>query len=307
MTCPPPNTPPAAEVEIDASLVRRLLAAQFPKWADLPLDPVDSAGTDNAIYRLGEDMAVRLPRVRRATGQVEKEHRWLPALAPHVPLAIPVPLGKGSPAEGYPWHWSVYGWLEGETATLERIADPRQAAAELGRFVAALQQIDPAGGPRSGPHNEFRGVPLAMRDPLTRGAIATLDGMLDAGAATTAWEAALRTPAWQGPAVWLHGDLHSGNLLAVQGRLSAVIDFGLLGVGDPACDLLVAWTLLSSEIREMFRAALPVDDATWARGRGWALSVGLIALAYYLDKNSVLAGMSRSAINEVLADYEHGA
>jgi aminoglycoside phosphotransferase (APT) family kinase protein len=297
----------ADELRIDVSLVGRLLAAQFPQWADLPIEPVHSTGTDNAIYRLGDDMAVRLPRIHGATGQVEKEHQWLPRLAPLLPLAIPVPLAKGMPAEGYPWHWSIYQWLEGENATIERIADPRQAGTELAQFVAALQRIDPAGGPPPGANNSFRGVPLAMRDSLTRAAIATLHSTLDAGAVTPTWEAALQVRAWNGPAVWLHGDLLSGNLLVQKGRLSAVIDFGCLGVGDPACDVMVAWTYLSAEAREAFRAALPVDDATWARGRGWELSFGLIALPYYKISNPVLSGIARHAIDEALADHERAA
>jgi aminoglycoside phosphotransferase (APT) family kinase protein len=295
------------EIDIDAALVGRLLAGQFPQWADLPIEPVHSAGTDNAIYRLGHDMALRLPRIPAATGQLEKEHQWLPRLAPLLPLAIPVPLAKGMPDEGYPWHWSVYRWLEGETATTERIADPRQAATELAQFVAALQQIDPLGGPPPGKHNSFRGVPLARRDPATRDAIRALRGTLDANAVTAAWEAALQAPAWQGPAVWLHGDLLASNLLAQHGRLSAVIDFGCLGVGDPACDTMVAWTYLSAETRKVFRAALPVDDATWARGRGWALSFGLIALPYYQSTNPVLSGIARYAIDEALADHDRAA
>jgi aminoglycoside phosphotransferase (APT) family kinase protein len=295
------------EVDTDVSLVGRLLAAQFPQWADLPIEPVHSAGTDNALYRLGDDMAVRLPRIHWATEQVHKEHRWLPRFAPHLSLAIPVPLTKGTPGEGYPWHWSVYRWLDGENATLERIADPRQAATELAQFIAALQRIDPTGGPTPGPHNSGRGVPLATRDSHTRTAIEALQGIIDADVAIAAWEAALQAPPWRRPPVWIHGDLQSGNLLAVQGRLSAVIDFGCLGVGDPACDLIVAWNLLSAETRDVFRAALPVDDATWARGRGWALSVGLIALPYYQSTNPVLAGIARHTIDEALADHKHGA
>ena len=289
------------EVDVDVSLVDRLLAAQFPQWADLPIEPVHSAGTDNAIYRLGDDMAVRLPRIQWATGQVDKEHQWLPRLAPLLPLAIPVPLAKGTPGEGYPWHWSVYQWLEGENATIECIVDPGQAARDLAHFITSLQQIDPTHGPPPGSHNSFRGEPLALRDSETRAAIATLHSTLDADAATAAWEAALQAPAWDGPPVWIHGDLQSGNLLVERGRLSAVIDFGCLGVGDPACDLQVAWNLLSSQTRDVFRAALPVDDAMWARGRGWALSVGLIALPYYQSTNPVLADISRRAIDEALA------
>ncbi len=223
--------------------------------------------------------------------------------------AARVPFGRWHPPlwEGYPWHWSVYRWLEGENATIERIADPCQAATDLAHFIAALQRIDPTGGPLPGPNNSFRGVPLAMRDAPTRAAIASLRGTLDADAATAVWEAALQAPVWHGPPVWIHGDLQSGNLLAQRGRLSAVIDFGCLGVGDPACDSIVAWDLLSAEPRGVSRAALPVDAATWARGRGWALSVGLIALPYYQSTNPVLAGISRYAIDEALADREHGA
>jgi len=294
----------ADEVDIDASLVHRLLAAQFPQWTGLPIEPVHSAGTDNALYRLGGDMVVRLPRILGATGQAEKERQWLPRLAPLLPLPIPVPLAKGMPAEGYPWPWSVYRWLEGETATIERVADPRQAATDLGRFVAAMQRIDPAGGPPPGVHNSWRGVPLGRRDAETRVAIEALRGTLDAEAVTAAWEAALQAPAWHGPAVWLHGDLNAANLLVQDGRLNAVIDFGCLGVGDPACDLMAAWTYLSAETRDVFHAALPADDATWVRGRGWALSFGLIALPYYQSTNPVLAGIARYAINEALADQE---
>ena len=295
------------EVDSDALLVRRLLAAQFPQWADLAIVPVHSAGTDNALYRLGDDKIVRLPRIQTAAEQVGKEHRWLPKLAPLLTLPIPVPLAKGAPGESYPWHWSVYRWLEGESATIDRIADPCQAAMELAQFIAALQRIDPMGGPPPGVHNSFRGVPLAMRDTATRAAISALRGMLDVAAATSAWDAALQASAWNDAPVWIHGDLQSGNLLAQHGRLSAVIDFGCLGVGDPACDLIVGWNLLSAESRDVFRTALEVDNATWARGRGWALSVGLIALPYYQTTNPVLARISRYAIDEVLAAHKQAA
>lgn len=291
----------ADEVDIDVSLVRRLLAAQFPQWADLPIEPVPSAGTVNAIYRLGHDMAVRLPRVHWWAGDVEKEQHWLPKLAPHLPVAIPEPLAKGSPGEGYAWQWSVYRWLEGEDATIERITDLRQAAIELAQFVAALQQIDPAGGPPSG-----RG-PLAMRDADTRAAIARLDGMLDTDAATAAWGASLQAPTWDAAPVWTHGDLLPTNLLVEHGQLSAVIDFGCVGVGDPAYDLLCAWSVLSAETRAVFRSALTVDEATWVRGRGFALSVALIQLPYYRNTNPVLAANARHVIHEVLVDHKSGA
>jgi len=313
----PPGKMHADELDIDSALVRRLLATQFPQWAELPLERVRSAGTVNAIYRLGEKMAVRLPRVREETEHLDKELRWLPRLAPHLPLAVPMPLAKGRPGEGYPLHWFVYNWLPGENATVEPIADLNQAALQLAQFIAALQRIDPTGGPPPGAHNYYRGVPLAARDAYTRAAIADLDrlGMIDARAATAAWQEALQAPAWEGPPVWIHGDMLPMNLLVRQGfpangakrnpregRLSAVIDFGALGVGDPACDLQVAWNLLSGGSREVFRAVLEVDDAEWLRGRGWALSVGLVGLSYYYITNPVLARVARRTIDEVLAD-----
>lgn len=291
----------ADEVRTDVPLVRRLLAAQFPQWADLPVAPVRSAGTDNAIYRLGDGMAVRLPRIHWAVDLVHKEMQWLPRLAPHLPLAIPAPIAMGMPGEGYPWHWSITPWLAGENATIERIAEPSQAATDLARFVRALERIDATGGPPAGPANFGRGVLLALRDARTRAAIADLEGALDTEAVTVAWEAAVGAAPWDRPPVWVHGDLQSGNLLVVGGRLSAVIDFGCLGVGDPAVDLIVAWNLFSGDARDAFREVLAVDDATWVRGRGWALSVALIALSYYRNSNPVLAGISRRAIDAVLS------
>jgi aminoglycoside phosphotransferase (APT) family kinase protein len=293
----------ADEVDIDVSLVGRLLAAQFPQWAALPIEPVPSAGTDNALYRLGDDMVVRLPRRERTSGTLEKERRWLPTLAPLLPLGVPVPLADGMPAEGYPFEWSVYRWLKGENATMERVTDLSQLATDLAQFVAALQQIDPTGGPSPGEHNFFRGVPLATRDAPTRAAIVSLRGAIDVGAVTTAWESALRSPEWEHPPVWIHGDLDSRNLLVEEGRLSGVIDWGGLGVGDPACDVMVAWKVLSADTRDIFRTALSVDESTWARARGWALSQALVALSYYtLETNPVLVVEAQRWMAEVLAE-----
>jgi aminoglycoside phosphotransferase (APT) family kinase protein len=292
----------ADEVETSSALVGRLLAAQFPRWAHLPVRAVPSAGTDNALYRLGEEMAVRMPRIGRAVAQVEKEQQWLPRLAPHLPLAIPIPLAHGEPGEGYPWRWSVYRWLEGETATAERLGDLRQAATDLAQFVSALHGIDTTGGPLFGEHNFYRGEPLARRDAPVREALASLRGEIDVEAAASAWEAALQAPAWQGAPVWIHGDLQAGNLLAVAGRLQAVIDFGGLGLGDPACDLMPAWNLFDAEARETYRSALQADEAAWARGRGWALSMALIALPYYLHTNPTIVRNSRHVIAAILAE-----
>ncbi|MQA00445.1 MAG: phosphotransferase [Dehalococcoidia bacterium] len=293
------------EPDIDVPLVRRLLAAQFPRWADITLDPVVSTGTDNAIYRLGDDMAVRLLRREQATAQVEREHRWLPRLAPHLPLAIPVPLEIGAPGEGYPWPWAVNRWLDGENTTLDRLADPRQAATDLAQFIEALHRVDSTGGPPAGPASWNRGLPLSTLDASVRKALAALHGTIDVPAATAAWDAALKAPEWDGPPTWLHGDLQSGNLLARDGRLVAVIDFGCMAVGDPACDLSVAWTLLDAGAREVFRSALTVDEATWARGRGWAL-YGVVGLVYYRETSPALVAACRYAVEEVLADQRRG-
>ncbi|MEJ7653672.1 MAG: aminoglycoside phosphotransferase family protein [Chloroflexia bacterium] len=288
------------EVDTDLSLVGRLLATQFPQWANLPIEPVHSAGTDNAMYRLGNDMVVRLPRIHWAVEAVEREHRWLPPLAPLLPVAIPIPLGTGTPGEGYPWHWSVYRWLEGENPAVDRIADPHLLAMEIAEFVAALQRIDPADGPPAGP-------PLAMQDAQVRTSIEALRGMIDTDAATDVWEADLQIPEWTGPPVWLHSDLAPGNVLLVEGRLSAVIDFSGVGVGDPSGDLRVAWNLLPAGVRNIFRAALQVDDATWARGRGRALAQALVQLPYYRGTNPLLAYNARHVIHEVLTDHKHGS
>jgi aminoglycoside phosphotransferase (APT) family kinase protein len=292
------------ELDIDEPLVRRLLQSQFPDWADLPLDRVQSDGTDNAIFRLGDTMSVRLPRIGWATGQVDKEHEWLPKLAPHVPLTIPVPIVRGMPGEGYPWRWSVNPWADGENATPDRI-DLQQAALDLAAFVTAMWKIDTTGGPQAGPDNFGRGMPLASRNEGFHNAIAAIPGMgldIDTILAEAIWDDALRQPEWDGAPVWLHGDIQHGNLLAVDGRITAIIDFGCLGIGDPAADLTPAWNLLDAESREIFRIAINVDDATWARGRGWALSLALGTFPYYLHTNPTLTSIAWHSLEQVFQD-----
>ena len=292
------------EIQADLSLVRQLIAAQFPQWANLPLQSLESAGTSNIIYRLGTEMMVRLPRTLGSVSQLGKEQRWLRQLAPYLPLAIPIPLGHGTPSETYPYPWSVYRWIEGDDATYEPIFNLHEAAIALGRFVAALQKIDPTQGPPAGEHNFFRGVPLESLDAVVRKTLESLEGLIDVLAATAAWETALKVPPWKGPLRWIHGDLHAGNLLVRNSKLVAVIDFGGLGVGDPACDMMAAWTYFSSETRKTFQTEVGVDDSTWARGRGWALYLGVVALPYYQQSNPVLASIARQTIAEVLADQE---
>ncbi len=292
------------EVDTNEALVRRLIGAQFPQWAKLPIKQVQSSGTDNALYRLGDEMVVRLPRTPSASKQIDKEHQWLPRIAPFLPLAIPSPLGMGIPAEGYSWHWSVYQWLEGEDASIKTVVDEHQAAIALAEFLRALHQVDPTGGPLPGEHNFFRGVPLALRDSKTRAAIASLHDTFNADVMLKVWNDSLEASKWSNPPCWIHGDLLPTNMLVQNGRLSAIIDFGGLGVGDPACDLLVAWTFLSAKTRDIFRSALSVDDATWTRGRGWALSFGLVGFGYYQETNPILANIGKRAIEEALADYK---
>lgn len=289
-------------VEINVALVAQLVAEQFPRWANLPIRSVELSGWDNRTFRLGDNMSVRLPSAEGYAAQVEKEQRWLPRLAPLLPLPIPVPLAMGAPARGYAWHWSIYRWLEGENATAERIADLPQFATTLAHFLTALHQIDPTSGPPPGSHNFFRGGPLTVYDAETRQAIVALGDTIDSDAVTAVWEAAL-SARWLGPPVWVHGDVSAGNLLIEAGRLSAVIDFGCMGVGDPACDVTIAWTLFAGASRAAFGTALPVDAATWARGRGWALWKGLITLVEHRHTNPAAAATSRRVIDEVLADH----
>lgn len=291
----------ANEVTISRGLVLTLLQGQFPHWAQLHLEPLHSAGTDNAIFRLGQALLVRLPRIASAADQITKQHTWLPRLAPHLPLTIPSPVALGEPAAGFPWQWSVYRWIEGSTAAQVPLL-PLHAAETLASFILALQTQDAAHGPRPGSHNSFRGEPLSARDRDTRAAIAVLRDTVDSEKVTAAWEASVSTRPWDGPPVWVHGDLLPTNLLLADGRISAVIDFGLLGVGDPACDLMAAWTCLDSEARTRFRRLVSAEASTWLRARGWALSFALIALPYYGMSNFELAGIASRTIHEILAE-----
>jgi aminoglycoside phosphotransferase (APT) family kinase protein len=287
------------EVATDVALVRRLLDGQFPQWADLPIEPVVSYGTDHDIYRIGDRLAARLPRIGWAIHQAAKEAEWLPRLAPHLPLAIPVQLAMGRPAEGYPFEWSVYEWLPGENANAT-IADLDRVALDLAEFVKALREIDASDAPPRAPRS--RGAPLEELDDQVRRSIGELGDRIDGAAALRSWHESVGAPRWTGEEVWVHGDLLPGNLLVVDGRLSAVIDFGCLNVGDPACDLQPAWNVFVGASRERYRAELEVDDASWLRGRGWALYQAVVALPYYWDTNPGMIRQASNALAQVLGD-----
>jgi aminoglycoside phosphotransferase (APT) family kinase protein len=293
----------AGEFVFTDGLVARLLAGQFPRWAGLPLTPVASSGTVNALFRLGDDLVVRLPRVDWSLGDVEIDAAWLPRLAPLLPVAIPEQVAAGAPGQGYPWPWAVYRWLPGSVPEPEALADPVGLAGDLASFVRAMRAVDLLGAPAA-----YRGGGHSLLDPPARKALADLPGVLDQAtiaAVTAAWEADLAVPDHTGPAVWLHADLMPGNLLLDgRGRLAAVIDFATLGVGDPSCDLIPAWNLLPAGARDVFRAALGVDEPTWRRARGRSLAMAVIALVYYHRTNPTFADNARQVIREVLAERD---
>jgi aminoglycoside phosphotransferase (APT) family kinase protein len=287
--------------EIDAALVKRLIRTQFPQWAEPAVVPIES-GWDNRTFHLGDRMSVRLPSAPAYVAQVAKEHRWLPALQPHLTLQIPAPIGLGAPGSGYSWPWSIYGWVEGEPADANRIHDLGRFAVDLARFLVALRSIDARDGPVAGAHNFHRGGSLAFYDAQIRQSIATLTGKINLATVTEAWDAALAT-SWQGPPVWVHGDVAASNLLVKEGRLTAVIDFGCMGVGDPSCDLTIAYTFLDRASRSAFRDEIALDASTWERARGWAVWKALITLAKHGDTNPREAKKALQIIREVLAEH----
>jgi aminoglycoside phosphotransferase (APT) family kinase protein len=293
-------------VVIDAGLARRLVAAQFPQWADLPVRPVELDGWDNRTFRLGSELSLRLPSGDWYALQVDKEQTWLPRLGPHLPLPIPQPVARGEPGEGYPYPWSVYRWLEGEPASSCSVFDPVALASSLAGFLRALQRVPAAGGPAPGPHNFFRGGPLATYAEETERSVAALGDAVAADAVRRVFADALAAQ-WAGEPVWVHGDVAAGNLLLRDGRLAAVIDFGSSAVGDPACDVVIAWTLFSGASRAAFRSGLAVDAATWSRGRGWALWKALITLVGDLERGDAAAAAgTRRVISRVVADHASG-
>lgn len=264
--------------EITTDVAARLVAEQFPQWADLPVWPVKLNGWDNLTFRLGDELSVRMPSGEGYAGQVAKEHRWLPRLADQLPVPIPTPVALGSPSAEYPWPWSIYRWIEGTPAITSGPTDLNDFAKQVSGFLAALQSIDATDGPPPGEHSQARGGPVGYWDDWTRPSIEELKDVVDAEAATACWEAALASR-WDGPPVWVHGDVTASNLLVADGALNAVIDFGCSAVGDPACDLVMAWNFFDDESAKTFRDGLALDEATWQRGRGWALWKTMRAIA----------------------------
>lgn len=303
------------KADITPAVVARLVATQFPQWAGLPVVPVALDGWDNTTFRLGDELSVRLPSADVYVAEIEKEHLWLPRLAPQLPLPIPEPVALGRPGAGFPRPWSIYRWIEGDHATVERVSDLTTFAADLALFLSALYAIDAAGGPAPGAHSFFRGGPIDMLDGQSRSSIAELAEDIDAAGASEVWDAALDS-AWDPPPVWVHGDVTASNLLVAEGRLRAVIDFGCAAVGDPACDLVMAWTFFTGESADAFRSALPLDDSTWARARGWALWKALRTLVHDKEERGGADAAARrfgwrigarEIVDVVLADHRRSA
>jgi aminoglycoside phosphotransferase (APT) family kinase protein len=287
----------ADEVDIDADLVAQLVVEQFPELADQPIRPVQSTGTVNAIYRIGDDLCARLPRVGSWAGDLKNEAHWLPMLAPHLSLRVPVPVATGQPGNGYPFGWAVYEWIDGQPYADELVDDERQAARDLAQFVAELRAIVPVDtAPRGGRR------PLVEQDASTREAIDLSRDVIDRDAATAAWDRALEAPVWQGKPVWIHADLLRPNLLVQGGRLAAVIDFGAVGVGDPAADVIAAWSVFNAAGRDEFRAALDVDDGTWLRAQGFALLQAAMIIPYYGETNPGFVALAKRTFEQIIAD-----
>jgi aminoglycoside phosphotransferase (APT) family kinase protein len=286
------------EVSIDEGLVRGLVDAQFPRWRHLPLRRIATAGTDNAIFRLGDSLGLRLPRTNSAAPQVDKEAVWLGQLAPHLPVPLPTPVAKGEPALGYPYRWLVYTWLEGTDLQRKPAPDLMQFVRETAAFVRVLHEIDlPADVPDAG----RRGGALADCDVETRWAVAQLAGEVDVARAIQVWERALAASAWTERPVWVHGDLLPGNLLIDRGRLVGVIDWSAAGRGDPACDAMLAWSLPVPE-RQLYRELLDIDDATWTRARGWVVEQASLFIPYYARTIPDAVAAARRRLDAALED-----
>lgn len=300
---------PSNTLDFSLPLIKKLISEQFPHWAHLHITSIPLSGIDNRTFRLGESMSIRLPSAGEYTLQVEKEQKFLPFLAPHLSFPIPEPLAIGQPSKLYPYHWSINRWLPGESAESLLLKNENSPnlnlhliASQLAQFLNELHKINPITGPRPGPHNYYRGASPEVYDTETRAALFQLSNLIDVRRATALWEKALSSKWTQNP-VWIHGDFSAGNILIQNNRLSAIIDFGCMGIGDPACDLVITWTLLTKETREIFASNLSLDFDTWARARGWALWKSLITIAALKDKTSSEARKNLQIIAELINEH----
>lgn len=287
-------------IKIDTTLVTNLMKEQFPEWAHLEIKPVKVSGHDNRTFHLGNDMSVRLPSAPGYVPQVEKEQKWLPVLAQKLSLPISTPIAKGKPNDDYPFPWSINKWIEGETVTKDNVKDLNRFAKDLGEFLMELQSIDSSEGPLAGAHNCYRGAPLSVYDHETRDVIEKNKATFDEEILTRLWDLALDSK-WEQHPVWLHGDIAVGNILVQNGKLCAIIDFGILGVGDPSCDAAIAWTFLDNDSRYVFKDVLRMDEGTWNRARGWALWKALITYEEYKNSDTI---KSKEAYNIILTIVE---
>ncbi|OCA90379.1 acetyltransferase [Bacillus sp. FJAT-27225] len=287
---------------INTDLVSKLINEQYPEWSDLNITPVKNGGNDNRTFHLGEYMSVRLPSAAGYAPQVEKEQKWLPILAEKLSLPIPIPIAKGNPNEEYPWSWSIYKWLEGEPLSYNIIDNLNDVAKDLAVFLKELQSIDSSEGPLAGEHNFYRGGSLFVYNEESHNAIENNKGDFNKDLLIKIWQLALDSE-WQQKPVWIHGDIAPGNLLVKDGKLFAVIDFGILGVGDPSCDAAMAWTFFDDESRKVFKNELNLDEGTWNRARGWALWKALITYDAQKNTDKVKAKEAFKTIQIIEEEY----
>lgn len=293
------------KIQINIDLVQQLIVSQFPQWAHLPIVPFEFGGCDNRTFHLGNAMSIRLPSAEEYARQVKKEQEWLPKIATHLPLPIPEPIAMGMPSKDYPWYWSIYKWLEGESANCLMLSDAHLEiiAAQLAQFLRAFHQFDAEDAPAPGLHNWWRAAHTSVYDAETKSLMEKLKDFIDVNNARSLWQRAINSK-WNRDPVWVHGDVASGNLLVRDNKLAAVIDFGCMGIGDPACDLTIAWTFFNGQSRNIFKANLDFDEETWARARGWAMWKALYEISELEDKSGAALAKQMQIINAVIEEDE---
>ncbi|WP_033298457.1 aminoglycoside phosphotransferase APH(3') [Psychromonas ossibalaenae] len=287
---------------IDTTLVKKLVDKQFPQWSSEGISPVEKSGWDNRTFHLGKNMLVRLPSSDDYVSQVEKEQRWLPELAKVASLPIPRPVAKGISSTDFPRPWSVYEWIEGETILNKCPKDLDSIAYDLAEFLNSLDKADTEGAPLAGKHNFYRGCSLNNYEKDIYKSLEVLKNEIDTETVIAVWDKASEHE-WSQPSVWFHGDMSLGNILVKDGKLSAIIDFGCSAVGDPACDLAIAWTLFEGNSRRIFEEKRNVDAYTWNRGRGWALWKALIIWSG-IDSNQSDRNKVEQIVREIVIDHQ---